>query len=62
MHIQKYQSGDYKKIADLFQGTVHSVCSSEYSREELEAWAPTPVDYEKWQKRLNKKSTLPHYY
>jgi putative acetyltransferase len=55
MKIRKYQTTDYKEIADLFYETVHSVCANDYTAEELEAWAPTPIDYEKWQKRLEKR-------
>ena len=55
MKIRKYQTADYKEIADLFYETVHSVCANDYTAEELEAWAPAPIDYEKWQKRLEKR-------
>lgn len=55
MHIRKYQPSDYKKVADLFQETVHSVCINEYNQKELAAWAPIPLDYDRWQKRLAKK-------
>lgn len=55
MKIRKYKSTDYKEIADLFYETIHSVCVNDYSKEELEAWAPTPIDYKKWRKRLDEK-------
>lgn len=55
MQIREYQPSDYKEVADLFQETVHSVCADDYNQDELEVWAPSPIDYEKWQKRLNKK-------
>lgn len=55
MEIREYKPTDYKEIANLFHETVHSVCANHYSKDELEAWAPNPVDYEKWQKKLEKK-------
>ena len=52
MEIRQYQESDYLEIADLFHGSVHAIDNSEYSNEELEAWAPSPIDYSFWQQRL----------
>lgn len=55
MKIREYKPDDYKEIAELFHETIHSVCTKDYSAKELEAWAPKPIDYKKWKKRLNSK-------
>jgi len=58
MEIQEYTSSRANEIAELFHKSVHSIDSSVYSQELREAWAPTPVDYKKWHKRLDKKQPL----
>lgn len=55
MEIRNYNSNDYKIVADLFYHTVHTICASDYTEKQLEAWAPTPIDYKKWQERLDRK-------
>lgn len=48
MKIRAYRDGDVETLAQLFQKTVHTVCAHNYSREQLEAWAPGNVDLEAW--------------
>jgi putative acetyltransferase len=55
MKIRNYRMEDSDEIADLFHGAVHSLVDENYSAEELEAWAPTPPDYEHWRERLSIK-------
>ncbi len=55
MDIRTYSEDSAREIADLFHQSVHAIDSSLYSSEQKEAWAPTPVDYEHWAKRLNAK-------
>jgi putative acetyltransferase len=55
MEIRPYQESDYVEIADLFHTSVHSIDRTIYSEEELEAWAPTPPNYEFWKARLAEK-------
>lgn len=55
MDIQTYSSERAKEIADLFHHSVHAIDPSVYSPELKEAWAPTPVNYERWSERLNEK-------
>ncbi|MBJ7536267.1 GNAT family N-acetyltransferase [Marinomonas sp. C1424] len=52
MIIQHFKTSDAKAIADLFHGSVHSISLEIYSKEQLEAWAPTPPDYAMWKTRL----------
>lgn len=55
MEIRPYQDSDSVEITDLFHHSVHSIDKAIYSNEELEAWAPTPPDYDFWKKRLATK-------
>jgi putative acetyltransferase len=48
VYIQEYA----EQITDLFHDTIHQVCSEDYTTEELDVWAPTPMDYERWARRL----------
>jgi putative acetyltransferase len=52
MEIRPYKESDYIEIADLFHSAVHSIDSALYSQEEIEAWAPTPLNYQFWKARL----------
>ena len=56
MEIINYMSHYAREITDLFHNSVHEIARSLYSKEDIEAWAPTPPDYEKWSVRLKSKS------
>lgn len=58
MKIRKYKSDDYKEVVELFHNTIHSICSGDYNKNQLDAWAPTPIDYQKWKDRLNKSKPI----
>jgi ribosomal protein S18 acetylase RimI-like enzyme len=55
MEIIDYMPKYAHEIADLFHDSVHEIGRNYYTKKEIEAWAPTPPDYEKWSARLNKK-------
>lgn len=54
MIIRHFTTSDAKDIADLFHGSVHSISLDIYSKEQLEAWAPTPPDHKKWATKLER--------
>lgn len=56
MKIRHYQIDDAQQIADLFHDSVHGIAKEKYSAEQLEAWAPTPPDYQYWSVRLALKN------
>ena len=56
MYIRAYQPSDFIEIANLFHKSVHAIHPSLYSKEELEAWAPTPPNYTHWETRLLAKA------
>ncbi len=48
MIIREYKSFDCRESAELFFNTVHSVNAADYTKEQLDAWAPESMDLEKW--------------
>jgi len=59
MEIIEYSPNWAKEITHLFYSSVHAIDSSVYSYREKNAWAPKPIDYDKWIHRLaNKKPYL----
>ncbi len=56
MFIRNYQPGDCRELADLFYKTVHTINASDYSKEQLDAWASGQVDLAIWN-----QSFLEHY-
>lgn len=55
MVIIEYSSNRVKDVTDLFYMSVHSIDSSIYTEEQKNAWAPFPIDYVSWGKRLEFK-------
>jgi putative acetyltransferase len=58
MNIRAYSKRDAQQITELFHESVHAISDELYTSNEKEAWAPTPPDYETWEKRLEKKQPL----
>jgi len=55
MKIIEYSSNRANEIADLFYMAVHDIDALIYSEEQKNAWAPSPIDYGAWRKRLELK-------
>lgn len=55
LKIRDYRPDDVRELANLFHDAVHAIGPEHYSPDQLEAWAPTPPDYEHWQRRLDAK-------
>lgn len=51
--VRDYRVSDARALTDIFHGTIHSVGLERYTPEQAQVWAPLPVDYELWQKRLD---------
>lgn len=47
-----------RQIADLFHASIHQVACRDYTTEELAVWAPSPIDYDHWLERLNRKQPI----
>ncbi|MDF9387608.1 GNAT family N-acetyltransferase [Vibrio sp. 1151_11] len=55
MEIIEYSSNYAKAVTDLFYSSVHAIDSSAYSEEQINVWAPFPIDYVAWDRRLELK-------
>ena len=56
--IRAYERTDAPEIVRLFYETVRSVNRSDYSREQVEAWAPEVPDAAEWHPRMAARKTL----
>ncbi len=52
MEIRRYDPADLDEIYQLFYDTVHSVNRADYSRPQLDAWAPREMDRDRWSTSL----------
>ena len=52
MRLERYRDEYREEVYRLFHDTVHTVCSSCYPKEALEAWATADVDTVKWTEGL----------
>lgn len=58
MLIRKYLKSDCESCARLFYETVHNVNTADYTKQQLEAWAPNIPDLQMWDKSFEKNYTL----
>lgn len=52
MYIRKLLDDEYDDVVKLITETVHCVCSKDYTKEELLAWAPQNFDTNKFRANL----------
>ncbi len=54
--VRRYMEGDAKSIAELFYNTIHTVNAKDYTKEQLDVWAPysSVDDYSGWKEKLEK--------
>ena len=52
MYIRRLLDDEYNDVVKLITETVHTVCSDDYTKEELEAWAPENFDIRKFRMNL----------
>ncbi|MGD8911004.1 MAG: GNAT family N-acetyltransferase [Chromatiales bacterium] len=55
--IRQYRPEDAQALTEIFYSAVESLAGDCYSREQVRAWAPLPIDYEKWRFRLERQQT-----
>jgi putative acetyltransferase len=58
MRVRTYEIGDTKQIVQLFYDTVHEVNIRDYTKAQVDAWAPADLDLETWTKSLSSKFTF----
>lgn len=51
--IVQYTPDKAMEVITLFYDSVHEIGKQYYNAEQLEAWAPTPPDYDSWISYLN---------
>ncbi len=50
--IRAYQKSDTPEIMRLFRDTVHAVNRVDYSKQQLDAWAPETMSVKEWENSL----------
>ena len=58
MTLRPYRPEDCPALAELFYHTVHTVCARDYTRSQLDAWAPAELDAAAWDASLLAHHTL----
>lgn len=58
MTVRRYKPSDCKLITELFYDTVHTVNAADYTKEQLNAWAPEDIDFEEWSRSLSAHYTI----
>lgn len=58
MQIREMYANECGTVAALIYRTVHTTCSADYTRAELDAWAPETIDLKKFCKTLLKSSNF----
>lgn len=58
MILRAYRGSDLPAILSLFRDTVHTVCARDYTRPQLDAWAPAEPDAAAWDASLRVHRTL----
>jgi putative acetyltransferase len=58
MQLRRYKESDCHEIIALFKDTVHKINATDYTPEQLDAWAPSHVDEEAWNRSLAKNYTM----
>lgn len=54
MLVRTHRNGDIPDISRLYYDTIHRVNSHDYTREQVDAWAPTVPDASFWEERFKR--------
>lgn len=56
IQVRHYQDGDAEFLSQIYYNTIHMVNAKDYSKEQLDAWAPwsSVQDYSGWKEKLEK--------
>ena len=52
MYIRRLLDDEYEDVVKLITQTVHTVCTDDYTKEELDAWAPYGFDVKKFKNNI----------
>ena len=50
--IRNYITSDAQALRSIHFNTIHNINTRDYSKEQVDAWAPASIDKEFWQKRF----------
>ncbi len=54
MLVRTHRVGDIPRISQLYYDTIHHINSHDYTREQVDAWAPAVPDVTFWKERFKK--------
>ena len=52
IHIRRYKPGEEPALFEIFYSAIHLVASSDYTAEQIEAWAPRDLDPIQWERKI----------
>ncbi len=54
--VRRYQDNDAEFLSKIFYHTIHTINAKDYTKEQLDAWAPwsSVQDYSGWKEKLEK--------
>lgn len=58
MFIREYRSSDLEELTKLFYGTVHKINAKDYTKEQLDVWAPEHADLRKWSRSFEEHYSI----
>lgn len=53
MYIRKLLDDEYDEVVELIYHSVHTICCRDYTKKELDAWAPEKFDVIKFRENLS---------
>lgn len=51
--IRKFKTGDENGTWDVFYSAIHQMCAKDYSKEQIQAWAPIDLDPSRWATKMH---------
>ena len=52
MHIRTFREGDAPSLYQVFHSAIHLVAARDYTKEQIDAWAPPSMDADLWAQRM----------
>lgn len=52
MVVRDFRPGDEAALHDVFHSAIHTLAAKDYTPEQIDAWAPSQPDIERWTARM----------
>ncbi len=52
VHIRRFQMGDEPALFRVYRSAIHEIARRDYTREQIDAWAPPDLDRELWNTKM----------